>query len=138
MRKASATIAVQLFVMALVFLPLAAFCKTSHAPDGHSALKKQEEQGYLLAQVSMTKVSADGIAAWKEEFERICAQTETATSLSAEQLRQLISDSDVLLEQLYKVEDPWAKVYIFRLKNCQSFFTFTLEWQQKEQQDLKP
>ena len=92
----------------------------------------------VLVLLSPIRISADETAAWKEEFERICAQTEIATSLSAEQLHQLIKDSDALLEELHGVEDPWAKVYIFRLKNCQNFFNFALEWQEKERQDLNP
>jgi len=138
MRKAGNPIAVHFFAMALVFLTSAALCNTSDALDTHSTSKKQDAQVYLTAEISATKTSADGVAAWKEEFEKICSQTEIATSLSVEQLRQLISDSDMLLKKLHGIEDPWTKVYIFRLKNCQNFFNFALEWQEKEQQDLKP
>ena len=71
---------------------------------------------------------------WKAEFERICAQTEIATSLSKEQLEKLVVDASTLLEQLHAVEDPWAKVYIFRLKKCREFFEFALQWQAMETQ----
>lgn len=134
MRKASHLVAAFIFAMALVFISSAAFCNTTPAPETNSTSKNQGEHGYLAAELSATKVSTGGTAAWKEEFERICAQTEIATSLSAEQLYQLIKDSDVLLEKLHGVEDPWAKVYIFRLKNCKRFFNFALEWQEKERQ----
>lgn len=71
---------------------------------------------------------------WKTEFERICAQTEIATSLSEEQLEKLINDADALLDRLREVEDPWAKVYIFRLEKCRDFFEFALQWQAMEMQ----
>ena len=63
---------------------------------------------------------------WKTEFEQICGQTEIATALSPEELRNLISDSDELLEQLEDIEDPGAKIYIFRLRNCKAFFEYAL------------
>ena len=69
-------------------------------------------------------------AAWKEEFERICIQTEVATSLSAEQLRKLVSDSDKLLDRLDHLQDPRAKIYIFRLRNCKEFFVYALQLQE--------
>ena len=64
---------------------------------------------------------------WKSEFERICAQTEIATSLSPEDLRELISDSDELLEKLGESKDSGAKIYLFRLKNCKAFFEYALQ-----------
>ena len=70
---------------------------------------------------------ADGLKPWKEEFERICAQTTIATSLTPAQLQVLIRDSDDLLKRLGKVADPWAKIYIFRLRKCSDFFKFALE-----------
>ena len=70
-------------------------------------------------------------APWKQEFERLCAQTQIAASLSAEQLRKLIADSDELLERLGHVEDPQAKVYIFRLRNCREFFAYALDLQER-------
>ena len=64
---------------------------------------------------------------WKSEFERICAQTEIATSLSPQELRELISDSDKLLEKLGESKDSGAKIYLFRLKNCKAFFEYALQ-----------
>ncbi|MBI5503180.1 MAG: hypothetical protein HY899_00150 [Deltaproteobacteria bacterium] len=65
-------------------------------------------------------------ATWKEEFDRICAETVTATSLSAEQLRALVKDSDALLARLASVDDPGKKVYVMRLQKCRSFFLYML------------
>ncbi len=66
-------------------------------------------------------------ASWKEEFERICIQTEIATSLTHEQLRKLISDSDELLIRLQQLDEPQAKIYIFRIRNCREFFAYALQ-----------
>ena len=69
---------------------------------------------------------------WQDEFERICAQTEIAASLSTEQLQKLVSESDDLLDRLARVEDRRGKVYIFRLRNCRAFFLYTLELRELE------
>lgn len=65
-------------------------------------------------------------ATWKEEFDRLCGQTVVATSLSPEQLRALVADSDALLARLDGVNDPAKKVYILRLQKCRSFFAYML------------
>lgn len=64
---------------------------------------------------------------WKDEFERLCAQTEIATSLTNQQIHDLIRDSDALLEKMESVEDPQIRVYLFRLKKCRMFFEFALQ-----------
>jgi hypothetical protein len=87
----------------------------------------------MFLPVQPARASDDSVP-WKEEFERICSQTVVATSLSNEQLLKLIDDGDTLLERLEKIKDPWAKIYIQRLKKCQEFFRYTLEWQEKELQ----
>ena len=87
------------------------------------------------AKISQPEKTEERLKNWKAEFERICAQTITATALSPTQLQALISDSDDLIKRLGKVEDPWAKIYIFRLKKCSDFFKFALELQQGERQE---
>lgn len=72
-------------------------------------------------------VSAAPAEGWKEEFERICGQTEAATSLTREELDHLLAQSDELLETLERLKLPEAKVYVFRLKRCRSFFQYALE-----------
>ena len=69
---------------------------------------------------------------WKAEFERLCAQTETASTLPDQQIRDLINDSDALLKKLESLEDSQVRVYVFRLKKCKAFFEFTLELNQTE------
>ena len=66
-------------------------------------------------------------SSWKEEFERLCAHTEIVTTLTNQQIRDLIRDSDVLLEKLESLQDPQTKVYVFRLKKCGMFFEFALQ-----------
>lgn len=66
---------------------------------------------------------------WKEEFQRICAQTEVATALKAGQLEKLISDSDELLPRLEALPRDQARLYSFRLKNCRGFFVYAQQLQ---------
>ena len=64
---------------------------------------------------------------WKEEFARLCSQTEVVSTLPDQQVRDLIRDSDALLEKLQTLKDPQTRVYHFRLKKCRQFFEFTLQ-----------
>ena len=66
---------------------------------------------------------------WKEEFERICTQTELATTFKPEQLQKLISDSDELMARLKGLQDSQVKIYLFRLRNCRNFFIYALQLQ---------
>jgi hypothetical protein len=66
---------------------------------------------------------------WKDEFERLCIQTEIATSLTPEQLQKLINDSDELMDRLEKLPASEVKIFIFRLRNCKNFFVYALELQ---------
>lgn len=85
----------------------------------------------------LADAASEGNTPWKDEFERICSQTLIATTLTTDQLQKLINDSDTLLIQLNSLDDPWAKVYILRLKKCREFFVYAIEWQEKELQ-VKP
>lgn len=64
---------------------------------------------------------------WKVDFERICAQTEIATSLPEPRLQELIRDADNLLEHLGSLPTAEARVYSFRLKKCRAFFDYALQ-----------
>jgi hypothetical protein len=72
---------------------------------------------------------------WREEFDRICVHTNVATSLSGEQLNQLIEDSNRLLDILDTLDHPHKKVFILRLRNCREFFKFALEVQKADSPD---
>lgn len=79
--------------------------------------------GFVLC-LTLSSASFSPAATWKEEFDRLCGQTAVATSLSTEQLRVLVADSDALLVRLDEVKDPAKKVYILRLQKCRSFFAY--------------
>jgi hypothetical protein len=64
---------------------------------------------------------------WKESFEAICAQTAEATSLSTEDVRELLQRSEELTRTIEKIDDPHKKVYLFRLNKCRNFFKYILE-----------
>jgi len=64
---------------------------------------------------------------WKHEFERICGHTPDAAKLTTPQLRQLLEDSEGLLERLEKLEGTESKVYSRRLTMCGNLFRYLLE-----------
>ena len=70
---------------------------------------------------------------WKQEFERICIQVETAGNLHDEQLQELVKDADRLFERMQSVEDPQIKVYLQRLQRCRDFFSFMREARQRDE-----
>ena len=70
---------------------------------------------------------------WKQEFERICIQVESAGERSDDQLRRLIDDSERLLERLAEVDEPQVKIYVQRLQRCRDFFTFMLQTRDPEE-----
>jgi hypothetical protein len=53
--------------------------------------------------------------------------TDIADTLSSEELKALIDDSDNLLGVLQKLSAPEAKVYIFRTKMCRDLFVYSLQ-----------
>jgi len=69
---------------------------------------------------------------WKEDFKRLCGYTEEASSLSTDQIQELIQESDRLLKTLETLNDPEKKVYIFRLKKCRNFFEYILDLREVE------
>lgn len=85
----------------------------------------------ILAAVLFMIASAASYAAenggWESDFDRICGVTDMATTLSVNELRDLIADCDRLLETLSKVNHPKKKLYIFRLKKCRNLFAFVLD-----------
>jgi len=104
-------------VLMAVFSPLPGLCspvaeikdQTNEGPAHESADSQQQ-------------------LSWKEEFERLCAQTEIAATLPDQQIRDLIKDSDALLEKLESLKDRQVRVYVFRLKKCRMFFEYSLEF----------
>ena len=112
-------ITICIVVVIAIFSPLPGLC----GPNGDVAgigEQAKEESAHVPAD-SQQKLS------WKEEFERLCAQTGIAATLPDQQIRDLIKDSDALLEKLESLKDRQVRVFVFRLKKCRMFFEYSLE-----------
>ncbi|HEY6001550.1 MAG TPA: hypothetical protein VIV57_01670 [Anaeromyxobacter sp.] len=68
---------------------------------------------------------------WRAEFEDICAKTQDAMALSAEELRSLVERSDALLPILERLPEPERKVFTKRLQACRNLYAFVLETKEK-------
>ena len=69
---------------------------------------------------------------WVEDFDRICGQAEAADSLPTARLKELVMESDKLLEVIEAGNDPRKKVYIFRLKKCRNLFVYIMNLRETE------
>jgi len=61
---------------------------------------------------------------WRNDFDRICANTANAGKLSGTELGKLIDDSDKLLKVIEASNEHDKKVYLIRLKKCRNFLEF--------------
>jgi hypothetical protein len=77
---------------------------------------------------------ANAALSWRTEFERICSQTRSGAALDTEELRQLVEDSDRLLETLQGLQTSEAKVASYRLNMCRDFFEYLLEFDALEEE----
>lgn len=82
-----------------------------HALDGPRAVYAEEE--------------------WKKEFDDICSKTEASTTLSKEQIRELISRGERLRTVISTLDDSTRKVYLKRLQMCLDLFSYALEMKEK-------
>ena len=64
---------------------------------------------------------------WIEDFDKICSQAEEADSLPTAKLKELVLESDKLLEVIEAGNDPRKKVYIFRLRKCRNLFVYIMD-----------
>jgi hypothetical protein len=64
---------------------------------------------------------------WKPEFEAICAKTQDAMALSAEELRDLVARCDRLKPAIEALEPSPRKVYGRRLQACRDLYQFVLD-----------
>ena len=117
-----------------IALVLVVFFAPIQCLEAGTIFKRPDGKVQLAENSFQKQKTGDEIAPLKKQFEKICGQTEIASSLSPEQLRELIIVSDQLLERLSSVTDPWAKVYIFRLKKCRDFFRFMLQSKEPDRQ----
>ncbi len=65
--------------------------------------------------------------AWRTEFDEVCARTQDAMALSAEELRSLLARCDALLPALEKLAESERKVFTRRLQACRSLYQFVLD-----------
>ena len=63
---------------------------------------------------------------WLDDFDKICGQAEGAESLPTAKLKELVVESDKLLEAIESGNDPKKKVYIFRLRKCRNLFQYVM------------
>lgn len=74
---------------------------------------------------------------WKQEYASICAKTQNAMGLSAEELKGYIERCDRLQERIDKLEGKQAatekKVYTKRLKMCRDLYDFALEYKDNKE-----
>ncbi len=64
---------------------------------------------------------------WKDDFNRLCAQTATAESLSGQELDNLVAECDQVIRTVEKSDTPETKVILFRLKKCRNLFVYLRE-----------
>lgn len=65
--------------------------------------------------------------AWKEKIMELCAKTDVAMTLSAQELKELIAGCDKLKPVIETLEETPRKVYRKRLQMCRDLFAYVLE-----------
>ena len=68
---------------------------------------------------------------WRKEFDDICAKTQDAMALSADELRSLVARCESLKPQLDKLDESSRKVFTKRLQACRDLYQFVLESREK-------
>ena len=68
---------------------------------------------------------------WRKEFDDICAKTQDAMALSADELRSLVARCESLKPQLDKLDESSRKVLTKRLQACRDLYQFVLESREK-------
>jgi hypothetical protein len=64
---------------------------------------------------------------WKTEFDAVCSKTDVATTLSVEELKELIAGCDRLKPKIEAEEESTRKVYLRRLQMCRDLYKYVLE-----------
>ena len=74
---------------------------------------------------------------WKQEYATVCAETQNATNLSSEVLREYVGRCDKLHERINELKasegESGKKVYTKRLKMCRDIYKFALDYKSKEE-----
>jgi len=98
-----------------------------------SEMKKRNSGIVLFLFLLMSYFSPLASAqSWIEDFDKICGQAEAADSLPTARLKELVMESDKLLEVIEAGNDPRKKVYIFRLKKCRNLFVYIMDLRESE------
>lgn len=64
---------------------------------------------------------------WKAEYDSVCSKTDIAMTLTAEELRGLIAQCDLLKPKIEAEEESTRKVYLRRLQMCRDLYKYVLE-----------
>ena len=80
----------------------------------------------MLAALSLSgaALAADD---WKAEFEAVCAKTQDAMALPADELKELVARCDRLKPAIEALEPSPRKVYGKRLQACRDLYQFVLD-----------
>ena len=91
--------------------------------------------GVVLADAAPFPLSlphvAQALEDWRSEFDDICGRTDTAMSLTRQELKELVERCDKLRPRIEKLDETTSKVFLRRLKMCRDLFQFMLEQPQK-------
>ncbi|MDP3297565.1 MAG: hypothetical protein Q8N09_08250 [Thermodesulfovibrionia bacterium] len=72
---------------------------------------------------------------WRVEFNDICSKTNTAMSLTKEELTSLIERCDKLKATIETLDETPKKVYLKRLQMCRDMFVFVIENIEKKEEN---
>lgn len=67
------------------------------------------------------------LAAFRQEFDAVCARTQDAMTLPDEELRALVARCEALKPLLEKLGESERKVYGRRLQACRDLYQFVLD-----------
>ena len=87
--------------------------------------------GLLLCGLILTASLAEA-GPWKDDFNRLCAQTATAEGLSVHELDNLAAECDRVIQVVGRSDAPERKVYLFRLKKCRNLYAYLSEVKKRQ------
>ena len=64
---------------------------------------------------------------WKKEYELLCSQTDSAMSMSVEQLRNFVSRCDKIKPAIEALESSPRKVFLKRWQLCRDLYKYVLD-----------
>ncbi len=96
---------------------------------------KNNFMAYILAGLLVLLAGTVAAGDWAEDFGRLCGATETAESLSVDELKALIAECDTLREVIEKEAGKQKKVYLFRLEKCRNFFSYLVTLKETKQKE---